>query len=268
MTVYKGRIAGRKFAEKLYDFFIAQGYKEISSDKNNDGFVFYTMGADGKNPFYIQIKDESTSIGIIRVGVYEKYTPNTVPGLSGTFENGYNTASVMWNYTTSLSRIQLDYVVNINNERAIIFVEGLKLETWTQNSLVYLGLPKRYDSNDVNGNSAGMLATTNAYINSPVWRALRSRSLTPLFNYSYDYYYPARSYAPNNNLFFSPILIGNSDEGARGELDGIYVVEPVNLPYDIQHGDTFQKNGKTYMFIHPTLYSRIAAPNTDYVIEI
>lgn len=268
MGVYKGRVACRDLAMKLHTALLAEGYQESSSDIPTDGRVYSTLGSDNQSPFFVKVKDPVSNY--LTIGIYEMYQPSLTTGLPGVFTNGYEGPNVTWNRSATADRLQVDYVFNITKDRVIIFVEGMKAEPSKVNSLTYIGLPKRYDSKDKGGNAAGMAFTTRGpFQSSNGWRALRNRALLTQNNYKMGFYYPARSYGWGDRLFFSPIFIGHDDEGPRGELDGLYVMEKTDTMNEVQPGDTFVKDGKTYMVVDPESWSSYTLnPDYDYLIEI
>lgn len=268
MTVYKGQVGCRQLAQVLHDALIAEGYQESSSDITTDGRVYSSLGTDNQSLFFIRIKDPKSNY--LTIGIYEKYDPNPTNGLPGVFTNGFDGDNITWNTSGTADRIKVNYIFNVTLDRVIIYVDGMKAEPNKANSLTYIGLPKRYDANDKGGNFAGMAFTTRGPFNSHnTWRALRNRALVPQSDYEMDFYNVARSYGWGKQLFFSPIFIGRDDEGARGELDGLYHLEKTDANIEVQPGDTFVKDGKTYMVIDPydwgsdTLYHAY-----DYVIEL
>jgi hypothetical protein len=272
VTVYKGKINGRQFANFLRDKLIAEGYSQISSNIPTDGMVFYSKGSNGTSDFYIKLVDQVSSY--LTIGIYEKYVPAANSGIAGAFTNGYDENCIRWDTRTltaaAYDRVSLNYILNITKDRVIIFVEGLPLESGAINTLTYIGLPKRYDPNDINGNFAGLVGT--AYTDTgwqSNWGALRNRALLARQAYPFDFYLPVRSYGWASKLFFSPIFLGSSVEGARGELDGLSIMEAIDQNNEIRHLDTFAKNGKTYQVIVPTTNSYYHLnPAYTYLMEV
>lgn len=267
MGIYKGRVNCRKFADTIHDILIAEGYKEISTEITTNGRV-YVSSSTNEDKFFIQMID--TKDRFLTMGVYEDYTPSETSGLPGTFANGMNQPSVVWNSTYNYDRMEVNYVINATNKRVLIWVEGMKAETGSVNSISYFGLPRRYASDDKDGTFAGFTTTANGFTNRyNTFNSLRSRNKEANHPYQLDYYLPSRSLGWGNKLFFSPIIVGSTAEGARGELEGIQVIERTDKLTEIIHGDTFTHDGKDYMLVTPTAIGYDLLRNIyDYLIEI
>lgn len=269
MTVYQGKINCRQLSNLIRDKLLAEGYTQISSNITTDGLVFYSKGTNDASDFYVKLKDPVSSY--LTIGIYEKYVPDVNNGIAGVFTNGYEAGCIRWNYNTQAARFDVNYILNITKDRIIIFVEGMKLESWTCNTLTYIGLPKRYDPTDVNGNFAGLACTSfgDKAGWSLNWSALRNRALVSQPAYTMDFYMPVRSYGWASKLFYSPIFLGRNDEGPRGEMDGLMIMEVVDQENEIRHLDTFAKNGKVYVAIVPynsgTYY---LSPGYTYLMEV
>lgn len=268
MTIYKGLVPCREVMVKLHDAFITEGYTEISTDVTTDGRVYKSTGSDGQNALYFKLQDLGAND--LTLGIYEKYEPNVSNGLPGVFTNGYEGTVIKWNTTTSTDREKVNYVFNVTKDRAIIFVEGQNAEPSNHKTLVYIGMPKRYDPEDTGNNFAGMAYTSygpSTY--NTIWRALKNKALINQSSYSMDFYMPAKSYGWGNKLFFSPMFLGSDTEGARGEFDGLFVVEKTDDHSEILHGDTFNRNGKEYMLVTlPAGGSYTLNTGYDYIIEV
>jgi hypothetical protein len=268
MTVYKGKVNCRQLASLINDKLLAEGYTQISSNIPTDGMVFYSKGMDGTSDFYIKLIDPVNFS--LTVGIYEKYVPNANQGIAGVFTNGYEAPCIRWNYGAQSARYDVNYIMNITKDRFIIFVEGMLMETYACNVLTYVGLPKRYDPNDSNGNFAGLASTSYSDKAgwSGSWCALKNRALVNQQRYDQDYYLPNRSFGWASKLFYSPIFLGTSAEGPRGELDGL-IMEMVDQNNEIRHLDTFTKNGKTYTVIVPASNGNVYLnPGYVYLMEV
>ncbi len=267
MTIYKGRVNCRKLADTIHDILVAEGYKEISTEITTNGRV-YVSSSTNEDKFFIQVLD--TKERYLTMGVYEEYIPSDTAGLPGTFNNGLNSASVVWNSSYNDNRFEVDYVINATNKRVLIWVSGMRAETGTMNSISYFGLPKRFATGDKDGTFAGFTMTANGYTNRyNTFNSLRSRNKEANYPYSMDYYMPGRSLGWGNKLFFSPIVVGSTAEGARGELEGIHIIERTDKNTEILHGDTFTHDGKNYMLVTPTNVGYdLLRVTYDYLIEI
>ena len=267
MTIYKGRVNCRKLADTIHGILIKEGFKEISTEITTNGRV-YQSSATNEDKFYLQMIDPKDRY--LRMGVYEDYTPSPTVGLPGTFTNGMYQDSVLWNSTYNYDRMEVDYIINASNKHVLIWVSGMRAETGSVNTITYLGLPKRYATSDKDGTFAGFTSTANGWTNRyNTFNSLRSRNMEANYPYQLDFYMPTRSIGWGKRLFFSPIIVGSTAEGARGELQGIQVVERTDKTVELLHGDTFVYDGKNYMLVTPTAHGYDLLRNTyDYLIEI
>ena len=270
MTILKGKVNCRQLPAVLHTALTTEGFTEISSEITNDGRVYRSPSVNGEDLFFIQIKELKAAS--LQVAVYEKYTPNPVNGMPGTFLNGVTGSNaIAWNNTSLIDRLDVNYIINVNKRRMIVYVEGLRAEVGNVSSLLYIGIPQRISDKDNAGTFAGIAASTYAPVNSDIggFSALRNRANATAFMYNLDFYMPKRSYGWGKKMFFSPVFIGNKIEGNRGILDGIHIIEKVDKAAEMSAGDTFTQDGKNYMLVSMPAYGNATLPATyDYLIEI
>lgn len=267
MTIYKGKVKYKELIVRLQNALVAEGYTQVSSDPVTE-WVYRSPAQPGFDPFFIKLKDPLIG-AYLTIGIYEMYTPNVTNGLPGTFGNGYEGTGIAWNTSGQPDRTEVDYLFNISARRAVILTEGMKAESGNLKNILYIGFPIRYDQNDKQAYAAAMASTCRAPHSGAYWRALRNRALVVQQNYEYDFYPVARSIGWAKKLFFSPLFLGTNAEGARGELDGLYIMEKGDASYELTHGDTFSRDGKTYMVFTPSANGNSSLPSGyDYLIEI
>lgn len=234
---------------KLDEILKANGYTEIATERTNDGYVYKSMGVSGQDEWYVRFKDPVDNY--LNFGVYDKYTPNAQFGMAGTFGNGiYPRTSLTWNKAATQNRHNVDYVININANRIIIFLQGMITETSWCGGVTYIGLPTRYDPTDLGSSFAGVATNHRSESATDAWLCLKNRKGTANYEYNWDYYQPTKSLGWNNQFFFSPLYIGSTDEGPRGQLDALFIMKPPNETWEVRHLDRFVKNGKNYMIIN------------------
>lgn len=269
MPVTTGRVNCRNLFQTIHQAMINAGWQMVSSDPASEGNIYKSTGISGTDKVFVFLKDlvNISSNPYMKIGIIEDYTPNGTNGLPGTQVNSFDENCLIWNSNYKDSH-NVDYIINVNKDRVIIFLQGMKNDGGWSSSLVYAGLPKRYDPNDKTA-CAGMAWAANG-TNTKGFKVLKNRALANGYYYEWDYYSPARSYSHGGQLFFSPLFFGSDDEGPRGELDGLYVIEPIDTTYEFQHLDTFNKNGKNYIIITKNyMYNNSRSlPNMDYVMEI
>lgn len=265
MAIYRGSVAARLLVQTIHDAITANGWTYVQSSIGDDGRVYKTTGISGQNEFFIQIVDLATYY--LRVGVWEKYTAGAV-GMPGTFTQGYQRDIIAWNRSQTSQNLIVDYIINVNKDRIILHVQGRKVDTNWCSSLSYIGLPKRYDTADTGPYFAGMAYST-AGLHGEGWRSLRNRALIVQPMYTFDYYSSPRAIGWGEKVFFSPVVIGNTDEGPRGELSGLYTMTAATS-YEARHQDEFTRDGKRYMIISRDndYNTNRSLPGTWYVIEI
>lgn len=254
MTIYKGTIRADQFYNKICELLIAEGYQDVTINQSNEGRVFYTQGMSGKDTFYIQLYKAYT--GSINIGVYEGYN-NDGTG-KGAFQNGNQYVYINWMADTSTqeSTYSVKYVINVNKDRLLVYVEGLYPNSNKMVSLTYAGLPKRYDPKDLSGYAAFVAGTST--IKSQTHhntKLIRDRSLAKNVEYLATAMDLGAQPGWTNKLFRSPLYLyhrtNGAFEGLRGELEGIFYV-PKN---DAVNGDIVTENGKQYMLVKPSFNS-------------
>ncbi|MNE69291.1 hypothetical protein D3C80_1650080 [compost metagenome] len=105
------------------------------------------------------------------------------------------------------------------------------------------------------------------------WIALRNRALILNSPYEIDGYWPDNAFGWGEKLFFTPLYIGSSAEGPRGELNSLYSLNAPpkeNQCPNYQHCDTFKKDGKTYMILSTDkdIDKKSYLPKKWYVMEV
>ncbi|WP_422661729.1 hypothetical protein ACK8P5_25585 (plasmid) [Paenibacillus sp. EC2-1] len=268
MTVHRGKTTARQYANVIHNALVSEGFSMISSSISDDGRVYMSRGVSGLDEIYIKIKDPS--IFYLNVGVYEKYTPNATPGLAGTFGSGYEETTALTWASSNVGDVEIQYILNVTKDRIIIHSQCPSTVTNGSSSTMYIGLPKRYDSKDRGPGFSGIGHSTRGYATAK-WRALRDRKKVTPGIYNYQYYMPTRATGWGGKLFFSPVIICEDNEGARGELDGLYVLRPpVSSNHEFQHYEEFEKYGKKFIIIDKSKDQNNSSslPVFWYVIEI
>lgn len=266
MAIFKGRAKAKNMATVLDGILKGIGYQEISSNVASDGRVYKSLGESGISEFYIQLLPANSQY--IRTGIYEKYVPDATMVNPGVFTNGRTNTSLVWAGNINLPELDVDYIVNINKDRMIIYVEGEITDSRSTGSLCYVGVPKRYDSKDNNSNFAG-IASLGAVDNvGQAWYALKNRALTLQFGYTFAYYNQPKSFIWGSQLFLSPMVLGSTDEGPRGELDDLFFIKTPDSTYEARHKDTFVRDGKTYVLLGKYYNTNGSLPNAWYAMRI
>lgn len=271
MSIYKGRVNCRDLTSFLHTVLTREGFVDVSSEVTTDGRVYRSSSVGNEDLFYMQIREMKSYY--LECGIYESYTPNAIPGVPGQFGSGYKVNSVAWGGAVSASNDlhDLDYVINVDKKRLLIYLSAMKSQPARISSVTYLGLPTRLNATDKDGFFAGITGSAfSIYANNHTFYPLRDRSKVVKAPYTLEFYKPNRSYGWGSQLFFSPLFVTKSNEGFRGVLDGLFVIEKTDKNYEVSAGDTFMQDGKNYMVISPeyTGDSLLHPSLFDYILEI
>lgn len=263
MALYKGRIPVLDLEKKIEELLTANGYEQISSNLDQ-GYVFRSLGISGEDEFFIRIVKNASNPHQLSIYRYNSYVPGQ-PGINGTFGGG-NGVTVQW--TTSTAKdYELDYHMNVTKDRFILMVEPEQGFGGTP-VIMGVGLPKRYDSKDKGGRFAGIWSAGSSSSTSKVFNAAYGRDYNTNKTYSYYTYVLSTPMTTGGDIFLSPIIIGDSVEGPRGEMEDIYAVATPDTNNDFRHGDTFVRNGETYMLVGGFYGNYGSLPSNWYAIKI
>ncbi|SYX83993.1 hypothetical protein [Paenibacillus alvei] len=263
MTAYAGRTSAREFLNKIHECMIAEKYKLVFGNSTNGEFVYKSPNDN----FFIQFLDPKSNC--LHVGFYDNYTV-LQEGEPGITSKGQKQECITWN-KSSEDDVQIAYIMNISPSFVIIQCEGLKVDKDCCSSLTYIGMPKCYDDKDnKTPDFGGIAGTTRMKTNkTSQWPALRNRALKADSFYKIDGYWPENSCGWGDSIFYTPLYIGNSDEGLRGELHCLYGLK-ANSRKEFHHYDTFQNDGKYYIILSTDDdYDKNSfLPKTWYVMEV
>ncbi|MNP26282.1 hypothetical protein D3C76_1191290 [compost metagenome] len=158
--------------------------------------------------------------------------------------------------------MQVAYDVSVTKDRVIIHVQGDKLINGWQNTVLFLGMPLRYDVNDkrcvVMGQSENSSSTYNNKLN------VLQDSINTM-NRAYDWYYVASPGNPSwgNTYFLETLHFGYGNEGLRGELDGLYGTNPNG----VVDGDEIDILGQRYKAVVIQAVNYNAFPRSVLLIK-
>lgn len=267
MTIHQGRAKAKDMITVFDTILKSAGYEEVTFQFPIVGKLYKSMGENGTSKFYIRLSP--VNFQYIEVSIYEDYLVQEVSGVGSTLipVNEKMNNSVIWS-TTSLEDIDIDYIININKDRAIIFVEGEETDTRSRSGLCYVGIPIRYDVNDTGSSLAGIASLGSITAQSVAWFAQKNKALINQFAYTFAYYTPSRSYGIGEQLFSSPLIIGSPDEGPRGEIDDLLFIKTPDNSYEARHKDTFIREGKTYIILGKFYNTAGSLPTGWYALRI
>lgn len=264
----------------LVDKLIEAGWENVSSNPNTDFDVFYSTGMDGDKNLYFQMRPTNsnntnsiidTDYCLMSLRLISNYTPNE-QGKSGTFERDRESwRDVYLAPVSNSTRINYETEVTIYyhvNKNRLIFSIVYPIATGINPVTHYIGIPDEiyvlepdskgllYVSSTSNpaGNN-GVLITDNIYSvtgsTSAVTRSVYF-NLAPK-NPNADGYY-----------FLSEALYGNSSEGIRGKLTGLYFLPNENIISE----DIIQIGEKSFKVIVNGNYGNNGFPSHAVAFQI
>lgn len=256
----------------------AAGWQDVSSNPTTDFFVMNSKGESGDKNLFIQFRQGSTSgvgtnpidstdYNVASYRLIGGYTPGA-DGTSGVFERPTETWRNLYIApTTALinNEVTMTYYYHVNKNRIIYTIE-------TPDSLGhapvthYFGLPTSFvdepDSRGVIGaSSAYGVTANNVLVTNSAGEIPSDAASTTRVIYST---LPPKS--PNSAGKHTPVEMyyGNTTEGIRGKLDGVYVIPPGG----VNNGDTLVVGTKQFRVVVNGVGSTNSFPSTTLIYQI
>lgn len=243
---------------KFIGLLIGAGWKDVSSNPTTDFVVLNSTGESNDKDLFIQFRPtnvsnsqpiETTLYGVMSYRLINEYTPNENMGTAGTF--GRTTAEawkplyIAQSTTANLPLdLELTYRYHVNKNRIIFLIETPESMNLLP-VLWYIGLPMNTFTSEPK--SRGVVAMSSYYsgysnsvhISDAVAEMPSLTTSTSKTNYCA---LPPKS--PNSAGIHTPseLLYGDTSEGLRGKIDGIYFL-PAN---SISNGDTLSLGSKRF----------------------
>jgi len=264
MTYYTGSVPARNLFSTILGHITAVQPGETTSwwkkESSLDADGAYTsVGSSGTERIVLVFREANVGREFT-AGFARDYTPGAV-NTAGAFDN-ITTSQVKYFTATQNQDIVITYDVNVTKDRVIIHVQGDKLISGWQNTVVYLGMPIRYDSTDkrcvVFAQSENAAAAYNSKLN------FLQDSVNAMFK-AYDWKYVDSPGNPSwgNNYFLETLHFGIVGEGLRGELEGLYGTNPTGMV----DGDDIDVLGERYKVVIVQNYIYNAFPRTALLIK-
>ncbi|WP_342498301.1 hypothetical protein [Bacillus sp. FSL M8-0350] len=256
---------------------INAGWENKSSNATSDYDVFYSTGESGDKKLVFQMRATdttdknsiiSTDYCAASLRLIETYTPgsNGVAGTVGRPSEPWKYFMVSPSSGTLSKDTTMTYRLNVNKNRLIIVIESPSA-TGIGSVLNYIGIPDEIYADEPD--SRGLIfattsradAVSNLIIsNSPVNIApATSATVRPIIvNLS-----PKN---PNTQGLYmlSEFYYGNTSEGTRGKLTGIY-----GLPNDnVLHGSIIEDGSRQYFVVVPGVFSSNTFGSAALAIEV
>jgi hypothetical protein len=262
MAFYTGSVAAKDLFTTILNCVIAvQPGETVSwwkkeSSLDSDG-VYTSSGSTGVERIVVVLKDGTIGQNII-TGIARDYTPGAI-NTAGAFDT---VSSSNLNYFTAAQNQNtiIAYDVAVTKDRVIIHVQGDKLISGWQNSVSYIGMPLRYDVTDKKC-VARAQTENSAYTNA----LMLVQNAVAVTNSSYTWYSIAAPSSPSwgNNYFLETFHFGFTNEGLRGEIDGLYGI----LETGLVDGDEIDVAGQRYKIVIRTANGNNAFPRTALAIK-
>lgn len=260
----------------LVNLMKAAGWQDVSSNPTTDFFVLKSKGEAGNKDLFIQLRPgsltntnpvDTTDYNVASYRLIESYTPGA-PGVAGVFGRPAEAWRALYIApTTALinQEVTMTYYYHANKDRIIFIAE-------TPESLAYgpvthyFGLPTSFVSepgsrgvvvvSSAYGVTANTVLVTNAAGELPSDAASSTRIIYATL--------PPKS--PNSAGKHTPVemFYGNTTEGIRGKLDGLYVLPAGGT----NNGDTLNVGVKKFRAVVNGVGSTNSFPSTTLVIQI
>ena len=257
------------FYTRIKEILIAAGWQSISSRPSSDLDVFYSEGEDGNRGLYFNMKEYGSTVsstlsnsnqGYLFFRLIKGYTPSQTVGQAGTFDRNESWRGI--NIGSMVAQTPLTVYYHCNRNRLIVVVDPpSSLFTNSNPAICFLiGVPDRTfgikaPKQDLvlagtffDGSTSG-----NIYVTDQADNPRNSSYAVPTHDAFSSFPSEGRSMVINKTFFFGEIAYGNTTEGIRGILDGIYLVkEPISHAgsfwlAQFKHGDEFiDDEGKRY----------------------
>jgi hypothetical protein len=264
----------------IRDAMIAAGWQDVSSLASTDFSVMYSPGKDGSRALYLQMRPqnyvgtnsvETTDYSHISFRMLDTYTPGAA-GVAGTIPRNanawYDLALIQEAYTgvTVPQTSTIDYRLYVDLNK-VVFLIIPPSSYGLYPILHFIGLPDTLFANEPL--SRGMI-WAGSYLSAHGTAQTITVSNTPggvaaaAAPYTEPLYCQLAPKNPNaaGAYSISEIYYGNTTEGIRGKIDGIYA-----LPYqNIVNGDILTIGTSKYQVIYgpgPTSF-----PTTAIAIKI
>lgn len=189
----------------------------------------------------------------IQAGTAKDYTPGAV-NTAGAFTY-LEVQNVEYFTSVQDENTLVSYDLSVTPDRVILHVQGDKLIAAWANSVIFLGMPIRYDIND--RTCIAKITSEDSNVNS-LCRVIEDSIGQMQQNYNWYYVGSPGNPSWGNNFFLETFHFGKTGEGLRGELDGLYGTHSDGLV----DGDIIDVNGTKFKVI-----KRVANGNNGFPRE-
>lgn len=254
----------------------AAGWNNVSSNPATDFIVMNSKGEAGDKDLFIQFRSsnisnansiESTDYNVASFRLIGSYVPGA-PGVSGIFERtteAWRNLYVVPSTTTVNSEVMLNYHYSVDKNRIIFIIETPESINFAPVTH-YFGLPLSFVSEP---NSRGVIAASSAYaVTASNVQITNAAGELPsdAASSSRVVYAAMPPKSPNSAGKHTPVEMyyGNTTEGIRGKLEGIYVIPSGG----VNNGDTLSVGTKLFRAVVNGVASSNSFPSTTLFIQI
>lgn len=272
----KGTCKKKEILTTMIALMKAAGWSDVSSNPATDFFVMNSKGEAGDKDLFIQFRNSSvsntspidtTDYNVASFRLISEYIPGT-SGVAGTFERpaeAWRNLYVAPTTTTINSEVIMTYHYHVNKNRVIFIIEtpeSLSFAPVTH----YFGLPISFVSEP---KSRGLISASSAYAvgANNVWVTNAAGELPSDAASSGRIVYSAMPpKSPNSAGKHTPVEMyyGNTTEGIRGKIDGLYVIPAGG----INNGDTLTVGAKQFRAVVNGVASSNSFPSTTLIFQI
>ncbi|WP_422661728.1 hypothetical protein ACK8P5_25580 (plasmid) [Paenibacillus sp. EC2-1] len=229
MAYYSGKVASKNLYSTLIGHIaavqpgesLAWWKKESSLD--SDG-VYTSTGSSGSERIVLVFR-ENTIGSSITVGTAKDYTPGVI-NTAGAFDQ-LRVQNMVYYTSAQADSVEVSYDINITKDRIIIHLQGDKLIAAWQNPVLYIGMPIKYDVND--RRCVVLAISENPVSHAGGLYVLQDANNVPNPVYTWHHVNSPGNPSWGNSAFLEVLHFGYGLEGLRGEFEGLYVTNPLNM---------------------------------------
>lgn len=254
----KGVCQKKDLYQTMIDLLLSAGWENVSSRPQTDFDVLYSKGEDGDKNLFFNFRPTNTSntnntqttdYNACSFRLINGYTAGK-PNESGTFERpneSWRNFYLAPTTTTIPLTTEVTYYYHVNKNRLIfiiIYPEAINVDPITH----YIGLPDEVYIHEPD--SRGLLHTSSAYASTGngVLISDNAHNLTSATSaQTRNFYITLSPRNPNSDGIYmlSEAKYGNTTEGLRGKLTGLYFLPNEN----VHTGNIIQIGEKNFMVV-------------------
>lgn len=272
----RGTCKKKEILVTMVNLMKAAGWTDVSSNPATDFIVMNSKGESGDKDLFIQFRNgnvsntnpiDTTDYNVASFRLISEYVPGST-GTAGTFERpseAWRSFYVAPTTSTISNEVTMTYYYHVNKNRIIFVIETPESLSFAP-ATHYFGLPISFASEP---KSRGLIAASSTYAvtASNVFVTNAAGELPSDTASSARVVYSAMPpKSPNSAGKHTPVEMyyGNTTEGIRGKLDGIFVIPAGG----VNNGDTLTVGSKLFRAVVNGTASSNSFPSTTLFIQI